>query len=77
MTLPYERSRAVIDTADFLRRLASAYGHNSIKKIPSAVRREARMLLRHYPHPYELHEAAQKAPDVFDVKAGYDLPYVE
>lgn len=75
MTLPYERSRAVIQTGDFLRRLISPYTENGLKKIPKAVREEALRLLRHYPHPYELHEAAKAAPDIFDVQAGYDLPY--
>lgn len=75
MTLPYERSKAVLATADFLRRLASPYTENGLKKIPKDVRAEALRLLRHYPHPYELHEAAKAAPGIFDVKAGYDLPY--
>lgn len=74
MTLPYERSRAVLATANFLRRLASPYNTNGLKKIPKDVREEARRLLRHYPHAYELHEAAKAAPAVFDVQAGYDLP---
>jgi hypothetical protein len=74
MTLPYERARAVLAADEFLRRLASPYVANGLKKIPKDVRDEARRLLRHYPHPYELHAAAKAAPDVFDVQAGYDLP---
>lgn len=74
MTVPYERTRAVFAAAEFLRRLASPYGANAIKKIPAEVRAEARRLLRHYPHPYDLHAAATAAPEVFSVQAGYDLP---
>lgn len=73
MTLPYQRSHAVLSTADFLRRLSSPYWPDGIKNVPKAVREEARQLLKHYPHPYELHEAAKEAPDIFDVRAGYDL----
>ena len=66
MTLPYERTRAVINTHDFLVRLLSPYNENGIKRIPKAVREEALWLLRHYPMPYDLHAAAKGAPDVFD-----------
>lgn len=75
MTLPYQRSYAVIQTSNFLLRLANPYVDGGIKKIPKAVRDEARRLLKHYPHPYDLHAAAKVAPDIFDVQAGYDLPY--
>lgn len=66
MTLPYERTRALINAHDFLVRLASAYGPNGIKRIPTEVRREARWLLKHFPRPYDIHAAAKCAPDVFD-----------
>lgn len=74
MTLPYERSRAVISTREFLCKISSPY-NGGYKKVPTEVRQMARMLLRHYPHAYELHEAAKAAPDIFDAQAGYDLPY--
>lgn len=76
MTLPYERSRAVISTREFLLKVSSTY-NNGYKRIPKEVRQMARMLLRHYPHAYELHEAAKAAPDIFAVQAGFDLPYEE
>lgn len=50
MTMPNERTRAVIRTRDFLIRLAG----REIKRIPSQVREEARSLLRHFPHGAEL-----------------------
>ncbi len=53
MTLPHERTRAVIRTREFLARLATPYG-DGIKKIPAEVRQEARRLLRHYPSWFDL-----------------------
>jgi hypothetical protein len=56
MTLPNERTRSVINTQDFLLRLASPYG-GGLKRIPKNVRDEARRLLRHYPHSFDLSRA--------------------
>jgi hypothetical protein len=56
MTLPYERTRSVMNTRDFLLRLASPYG-GGLKRIPKDVRDEARRLLRHYPHSFDLSSA--------------------
>lgn len=58
MTLPNERTRAVIYTREFLVRLASAYGENAIKRVPADVRAEARRLLKHYPSPVDLRDPA-------------------
>jgi hypothetical protein len=68
MTLPNERTRAVIYAVDFLTRLVSPYNKNGIKKIPKEVRQEALRVLRHFPRPYDIHAAAVAAPDVFDVQ---------
>jgi len=46
MTVPAERTRAVVITRDFLHALACPSG---IKRIPAAVRQQARSLLKHYP----------------------------
>lgn len=54
MTLPYERTRAVINVREFLFRLSTPYVENGIKRIPTAVRDEARRLLRHYPNVVDL-----------------------
>ena len=62
MTLPAERTSSVIRTQDFLLRLASPY--QGIKRVPKAVREEARRLLRHYPHWFDLGRA-----DSFDTDA--------
>lgn len=66
MTLPAERTRAVIWAEDFLTRLISPYNKNGIKKIPKAVRQEALYILRHFPRPYELESVATNNPEVFD-----------
>lgn len=54
MTLPDQRTRAVIWAQSFLRRLGNAYAEDGVKKIPSSVRKEARAILRHFPFPMEL-----------------------
>ena len=66
MTLPNERTRALINAADFLTRLVSPYNPGGIKKIPKAVRNEALRILKHFPRPYDLHAAAKACPEVFD-----------
>ena len=48
MTLPYERTRAVLAAREFLLRLASPH-NDGIKGVRQDVRAEARRLLRHYP----------------------------
>lgn len=58
MTTPAERTNTVIAAHAFLQRLAAPYGAG-IKKIPAAVRAEARQLLRHYPRPQDLLRASQ------------------
>jgi hypothetical protein len=66
MTLPNERTRAVIYAAAFLARLSSPYAKNGIKGVPKAVREEARAILRHFPFPFDLYAAAKNSPDIFD-----------
>ena len=63
MTLPHERTRAVLSTQDFLLRLTSPY-NGGIKGVPTPVREEARRLLRHYPLWFDLGRA-----DAFDPEA--------
>lgn len=53
MTMPNERTRAFIRGRDFLSRLISPYG-DGIKKVPKAVREEARRVLRHFPGVHDL-----------------------
>lgn len=66
MTLPYQRTQTVVRVQDFLRRLASPYGPDGIKKVPTAVREEARRLLKHYPFPGDLLRVEQWDKTVID-----------
>lgn len=66
MTLPNQRTRALITAHDFLLRLGNPYVEDGIKRIPSAVRREALGILKHFPRPYDIYTASKCAPEVFD-----------
>lgn len=48
MTMPNERTRALIQTRDFLLELGQD------QALDESIRRHARQLLRHYPSPYEI-----------------------
>lgn len=61
MTLPDERYRAVMAAKDFLVRLSFS---SEIKRVPLAVRQEARRILRHYPSAFDLDEIERYAPHV-------------
>jgi predicted nuclease with TOPRIM domain len=62
MTMPDERYRAVVQTAKFLQSLSYS---SEIKRVPLAVRQQARSLLRHYPSEYDMKKTSQTSPDVF------------
>ena len=62
MTLPRERYRSVIQTREFLVSLVTP---SETPRVPSSVRQEARSLLKHYPDPLAMEEAASGAPSVF------------
>jgi hypothetical protein len=53
MTMPNERTRALIQTRDFLVELADD------SALTASIRRQARQLLRHYPKPNEILRAGQ------------------
>jgi len=63
MTLPYERYRAVNNAREFMYALLDP---KQTPKVPKAVRQWAHRALRHYPLPYEMKIAAEKAPDLFE-----------
>ena len=66
MTLPDERYRAVMWAERFLRDLA----HDRVKypRVPKVVRKEAYNILRHYPIEFEMKQAANLAPQIFQEK---------
>lgn len=62
MTMPFERTRAVMQTKEFLQwvQSAEATSENFMK-----AKREARTLLRHYPSSIDLHLAHLACPQWF------------
>lgn len=63
MTLPDERYRAVKWAERFLKELAT--DKKKYPRIPTAVRKEAHSILRHYPGSWDMERAARACPDVF------------
>lgn len=62
MTTPYERTRAILQTKEFLQDLLSP---RACPRVPHAVREEARRLLRHYPGAWEVELAHEAAPHLY------------
>lgn len=61
MTLPNERTRAVLQTKSFLYRLMDA---KETPRVPKSVREEARRLLKHFPSSVDL-EVVSRLSNVF------------
>ena len=59
MTMPHERTRAVLQTREFLQWLLSA---EATLEMFRQAKREARTLLRHYPSSIDLHLAHLACP---------------
>lgn len=66
MTLPNERTRAVLVAREFLVRISSAYVEQGFKGIKRDVREEAARILRHFPGALDLYSAGKECPHVFD-----------
>ena len=62
MTLPDERYRAVRQAEQLLRDLCDP---KITPRVPKAIRGRARSVLRHYPGTFDMHQAAEAAPQVF------------
>jgi hypothetical protein len=62
MTMPFERTRAVLYGKLFLEKLLDP---QKTPRIPRSIRGQAKSLLRHYPGAYDIHRASQWAADVF------------
>lgn len=62
MTLPYERTRAVVQTEQFLKDLMDT---KKTPKVPKEIRKQAGSLLRHYPNSIDM-EIISKREDKND-----------
>lgn len=62
MTIPSERTRAIIETKRFLEELINP---RLTLDVSDAIRNQARALLRHYPFGWEIHRAHQALPEWF------------
>jgi hypothetical protein len=62
MTLPIERTRAILHTREFLRELMDS---EATPGVPDAVRRAAQTLLRHYPAARDIELAHLACPHWF------------
>jgi hypothetical protein len=62
MTMPYERTRAVLETREFLRALTNP---RRTPDVPEAVRQHAVMLLRHYPNANDMDLVHSAIPNWF------------
>ena len=62
MTLPYERTRAVVQTEEFLKNLINP---KKTPRVPKDVRKQAYSLLRHYPNSIDM-EIISKREDKND-----------
>ena len=63
MTLPNERSRAILNAREFLRSLLDP---KQTPKVPRAIRRAAGNVLKHYPRSFDLIRASKKFKDTLD-----------
>ena len=69
MTLPTERTNAVVNMELFVRELASFLGpHNEQREkimIPRELVKNIVRCLRHYPSLYEMQVSAEKCPEIW------------
>jgi len=62
MTLPDERFRAVKWAREFMYELLDP---KKTPGIPAVIRSQARSVLRHYPSDFDMVQAAEASPDIF------------
>ena len=62
MTLPDERYRAVVKTQEFLVEILNT------PRVPKAIKDQASWCLRHYPSAWDMKQAAENCPMVFQEK---------
>jgi hypothetical protein len=62
VTIPYERTRAVVATKDFLQALQDP---KQTPRVPAKIRYWAKTLQRHYPEAYQMQDAHEAMPHLF------------
>ena len=62
MTIPFERTRAMIETKRFLLELTDP---KVMPRVPRAIRGKAKSLLKHYPTYAEIEQAHKALPDTY------------
>ena len=62
MTIPTERSRAVVHAEQFLQELTNP---RLTPRVPREIRQRALRILRHYPSKWDINCAAETSPDLF------------
>ena len=62
MTIPFERTRALIETKSFLLKLVDT---KRLPRVPKSVRQHAEFLLRHYPSYDDIELAHKALPNYF------------
>jgi hypothetical protein len=68
MTIPFERTRALVLTKELLQRLASL-GEDAV---PLSISAEAEALLKHYPTLMDIESAHRAIPDIFGPVPPFD-----
>lgn len=62
MTIPFERSRALIHTYELLKRLQDA---KATPRVPRWLRGQAKALVKHHPSYADIEQAHKPLPDLF------------
>jgi hypothetical protein len=62
MTIPFERTRALISTSEFLIRLQDP---KATPHVPKSVRGYAKSMLKHYPSYADIEQVHKVLPDLF------------
>lgn len=61
MTLPFERTRSLIETRNFLLSLLDS---KKTPKVPRSIRKNASSLLRHFPTLLDIEQITEKCSDI-------------
>lgn len=62
MTLPFERTNAVLNTRRFL---VSLLDRKKTPRVPREIRKQAYYLLKHFPNEHDLYQLVKKDASVF------------